>query len=159
MHMYMYTVYAYVRVHIYIIIYISTAILGETRTFRKLSLIIKPWKYTEINKMLMLKDGHKMCWGNIYIYIYIYSVRRSSPPEVLSWKPPTPPPQKKKICRIFTGEHPHWNATPTKQPCSFIEVTLQRGHSPTNLPHKSPKTPSHKSTSKGLRPHIFKNPN
>ena len=32
----LYTVYAYARVHIWIIIYISTAIIGENRTVRRL---------------------------------------------------------------------------------------------------------------------------
>ena len=38
-------------------------------------------------------------------------------------------------------------------------VTLQRGRSPTNPPHKFPKTPFHKSIPKGLHPRIFENPN
>ena len=35
----LYTVYAYARVHIYIIIYISTAILGENMTCRRLRVL------------------------------------------------------------------------------------------------------------------------
>ena len=46
-----------------------------------------------------------------------------------------------KICRKSTGEHPCRSVTSAKPPCSFIEVTLQRGPSPTNPPHKPPKHP------------------
>ena len=38
-HMYMYIVYACARVHTYIIIYISTAMLGENRTCRRLRVL------------------------------------------------------------------------------------------------------------------------
>ena len=66
-----------------------------------------------------------------------------------------PPPQKKK-CSKSTGEHSHRSVTSTKLPCSFIEVTLQHKRFPTNAPHKSSKTPSHKSTPKGLHSHFQK---
>ena len=108
-----------------------------------------------------------MCWGNIYIiekdtrrnilqkkwtffilntlyvyiryeyvYIYIYnkySIWRSSPSEVLSLK------RAPKNTTKSTGEHPCRSATPTKPPCSFNKVALQRGRSNIN---KSPKPPS-----------------
>ena len=61
-HICVYTVYASVRVHINIIIHISTAILRENRTCRRLRVLSSsPEKYTGINKMLMLKDAHIVC--------------------------------------------------------------------------------------------------
>ena len=130
MRMYMYTVYAYVRVHIYIIIYISTALLGETRTFRKLSLIIKPWKYTEINKMLMLKDGHKMCWGNIYIYIYIYIFgTQKQPSRGAHMKAPNPPPPKKKYAE-YSQENTHTEMRPQQS----SHAALLKSHSNVGIP-------------------------
>ena len=60
----MYTVYSYARVHVYIIINISTAVLRKNETCRRLIIRVlssSPEKYTEINKMLILKDAHIMC--------------------------------------------------------------------------------------------------
>ena len=75
----------------------------------------------------------------IYIYIYIhiykyneYSVWRSSPLEVLSLK------RAPKNTTKSTGEDPRWSATPTKPPCSFNEVALQRGRSNINKSSKPP---------------------
>ena len=59
-----YTVYSYARVHVYIIINISTAVLRKNETCRRLIIRVlssSPEKYTEINKMLILKDAHIMC--------------------------------------------------------------------------------------------------
>ena len=61
-YIYMYTVYSYARVHVHIIINISTAVLRKNETCRRLRVLSSsPEKYTEINKMLILKDAHIMC--------------------------------------------------------------------------------------------------
>ena len=94
-----------------------------------------------------------MCWGK-HIYIYNgYSICKSSPPEVLSWK--GVPKNTKQTHR----------RTPTLK-CDPNKAAMQLywSHTPTRaLPHKStaqiPKTPCQKSTLKGLHPRIFKNPN
>ena len=41
-----------------------------------------------------------------------------------------------------TGEHPWQSVTPTKPPCSFIEVTLQYRCSPTSPPHHTKHAPT-----------------
>ena len=68
--------------------------------------------------------------------------------------------RSEKKCSKSTGEHSCCSETPSKPPCSFIEATLQRRRSLSNLLQKSAKTPSQKSTPKGCKDmRIFKNPN
>ena len=69
---------------------------------------------------------------------------RSSHPEVFLVKGVL------KICRIFTGEHPCWSVISIKKQSSFIEITLQHGHSLVNLLHVF-RTPFPKNISGWLR--------
>ena len=71
----------------------------------------------------------------IYIYIYIYnkySEWRSSPLELLSLK------HAPKNTTKSIEEHPRRSATPTRPPCSFNEVALQRERSNINKSSKPP---------------------
>ena len=67
----------------------------------------------------------------------------SSPPEVFYGK------DILKICRKFTGEHPHQCLISIKLESNFIEITVRHGCSLVNLLHIS-KTPFYINISGGL---------
>ena len=73
---------------------------------------------------------------------FMYSINRSSPPEVILGKGVL------KICSKFTGEHPYRSAISIKLFCNFIEIALRHECSPVNLLHIF-RTPSPKNTFEG----------